>query len=65
MSDEVVVKLKHLRPAGFCVEGAIAFTKRYGIDWNLFKRQGLPASRLEATGNALARKLVEVARGKP
>ena len=44
---------------GFCGRGARAFFARHGLDWSAFVRDGLPASVLLATGDAMARRLVE------
>lgn len=56
--------MRDVRAARFCCRGARAFCKRYGLDWSAFLKDGLPAEKLLATGDALAIKVVEVARGK-
>ena len=63
MTDDFKVELRHLRPAGKCIRGSIAFCKRHDIDWKDFTRNGIPAKRLIDTGDAMALHLVEVARG--
>jgi hypothetical protein len=68
--DDFRVTLDHLHsvPAwgarpGYCHRGARALCERYGLDWAAIVRDGgLPASRLIATGDALALHLVEHAR---
>ena len=45
--------------AGFCGRGARAFFERHGLDWLTFVREGLPAETFLATGDAMARRLVE------
>lgn len=62
----MIVTLAHLRSIpgygpkpGFCAGGARAFFIRHGLDWGEFRRNGLPAEQLEATGDALALALVE------
>ena len=67
--EDFLVTAAHLRSApswtgraGLCARGARRFCARYGIDWVDFVRDGVPASRLLATGDALAAALVEHAR---
>ena len=54
--------MQHVRELGYCAKGARAFFARYDLDWSAFLREGLPASTLEATGDALAIKLAQRAR---
>lgn len=61
---DFIVTMRHVRQAGMCARGARAFAKKYELDWSSFLKNGIPASKLEATGDALALKVVEVARGK-
>jgi hypothetical protein len=49
---------RHLRELGYCNRGARAFFARHGLDWGAFLRRGLPAQTLEATGDAMALKVV-------
>lgn len=62
MGDDVVVRVEHLRKARMCSRGARAWAQRYGIDYVKFLHDGVPASELEATGDALGMKLAAVAR---
>ncbi len=70
MTDDFVVTLDHLHsvPAwggrtGFCNKGARQLAARYGIEWaDIVRDGGIQASRLLATGDALALHLVEFAR---
>lgn len=63
------VTLEHLhtipgfgaRP-GFCHGGARPVFAQLGLDWNEFRRHGLDADRLTATGHPLALALVAHAR---
>lgn len=59
-----MVRMEHIRAAKMCSRGARDFFVRHGLDWNQFLKQGLPATELEATGDAMAMKVVEVARGR-
>ena len=53
----------HLRELGYCNKGARAFFRRHGLDWSAFLRRGLPAEVFEQTGDAMALKLVQHAKG--
>lgn len=64
MEPRVIVKMEHVRAARLCSRGARAFFERHGLDWRQFLREGIPASELAATGDALALRVVEVARGQ-
>ena len=62
MSMDVIVTITHVRAAGLCVHGARTWFARHGLDFRAFLTQGLPASILLATGDAMAARVVEVAR---
>lgn len=65
MSDStVMVKMEHVRAARMCSRGARAFFQRHNLDWEAFLRVGLPAEQIEATGDAMAIRVAEVARGR-
>jgi hypothetical protein len=64
MSSEVLVTVAHLRKARMCSRGARMWAQRYGIDYVRFLHEGVPASTLEATGDALGKKLAAVARAE-
>jgi len=49
--------------AGFCARGARDWCASHGIDWAAFVREGIDAETLLATGDALARRLVDHAAG--
>jgi hypothetical protein len=52
----------HVRAAGFCAAGARTWLERHRIDLMRFIHQGVPASELEATGDALALRVAAIAR---
>ncbi|ECG5643242.1 hypothetical protein E1K64_15980 [Salmonella enterica subsp. enterica serovar Poona] len=57
------VTLAHVRQAGYCPQGSRQFARRYGLDFRRFVREGyIEAEILLATGDALAVRLVELAR---
>lgn len=59
---EPVATMAHARAAGFCARGVRAFATRHGLDMQQFRTRGLPVSALEATGDALALRVVAIAR---
>lgn len=70
MNDDVIVTMEHARAASLsgtrvlCAPSIRAWCERYEIDLHDFLRNGLPASRLEATGDAFALRAVEIARAQ-
>ena len=60
----VIVTMRHIRQARMCSRGTRAFFARHGLDWSQFLSEGLPAEKFEATGDAMALRVVEVARGR-
>lgn len=63
-SDQVIVRMEHVRDARMCSRGARAFFARHNLDWQTFIKDGLPAEVIAATGDAMALQVVEVARGR-
>lgn len=61
---EPMVTMRHVRDIGLCSRGARAFAAGEGLDWSRFLREGIPASELEATGNAFAIQAAAAARGE-
>lgn len=57
-----LVTLAHARSVAYCSRGMRAFFAQHGLDWTEFLRHGLPASVLEATGDAMAIRAAAVAR---
>lgn len=69
--DDFTVTVQHIYSVpnfngrtGFCGRGTRAWFARHGIDWLNFVREGVPASVLIATGDAMALRVVEHARGQ-
>lgn len=62
MSTDVLVTIAHVRAANLCVHGTRTWFARHGLDFRAFLARGLPASSLLATGDAMALRVVEVAR---
>lgn len=60
---DIIIYVKDLRP-GYCIDGTKAFLKRHDLSWDKFRKDGLLASDLEATGDAMAIHLVERTRAR-
>lgn len=68
--DDFIVTMRDVRAAEMCSRASQMLRSRagarlaaaHGLDWKEFCENGLPASKLEATGNALILQVVEVAR---
>lgn len=58
------VTIRDVRKAKMCTRGSRDFFKRHNLDWVSFLKNGIDAVELEATGDAMALKVVEVARGR-
>ena len=60
----MIVTIKDVRKAKYCMSGARKFFARHGLDWSSFARNGIDEEVLRQTGDAMALKVIEVARGK-
>ena len=60
----MIITVKHMRKAGYCMSGARKFFIRHGLDWGSFIKNGLDEEFFRRTGDAMALRLIEVARGK-
>lgn len=60
--DELIITMRDIRAAKMCSRGARTFFKRHGLDWTDFLKNGIPAWKLAATGDAMALQVVEAAR---
>lgn len=62
-TSDPLVTVNDVLAAGGCSWGARRFLRRHGLDHRqFFTGGGLPASVLEATGDAMAKRVAEVAR---
>lgn len=64
MMDDFIIRMPDIRACLMCSRGSRKFFERHGLDWQDFLKNGIPASKLEATGDHMALKLVEATRGK-
>ena len=61
MTDPIVT-VAHCRTLGYCARGMRAFFARHSLDWDEFRHNGSPASKIEATGDAMAIAAASLAR---
>lgn len=62
MTEPVTATMRDLRAIKGCAKGARYFCKTHGLDYEEFRLRGLDGRVLEATGDAMAIRLVEAAR---
>ena len=55
----MIVTRSDMNELGYCANGARRWFARMGLDWMDFVRNGLDSEVLEATGDAMALRLVE------
>lgn len=60
----ILVTPRDARAARMCIPGVQRFYRRHGLDFRKFVREGTPEEELLATGDSMAKQLVEVARGR-
>ncbi len=58
----MIIRMKHLRAAGYCNREPRIFFQRQGWSWQEFLDHGIDSELVEATGDALALKVVEIVR---
>lgn len=64
MSEDVIVTMRDVRAVHGCAWGTRRWLKRHNLDHVKFFKEGLPASLIAATGDAMALDVVEAARGR-
>ena len=63
--DDIIVTARDARAASMCITpGTKAFFKKHGLDFKDFVKNGIKASILAETGDAMALIVIEVARGR-
>lgn len=55
------VLFRHMRALGYCARGVRDFYARHGLDYAAMLREGTDAAAILATGDEMARRVVEVA----
>lgn len=58
------IRMRDIRAAKMCSRGARTWFARHGLDWSEFITNGIDADLVLATGDAMAIRVVEVARGR-
>ena len=58
---DVIVTITHARRDQLCSRGLREFFQQHDLDWSAFLREGIPASALLATGDAMAERVVRIA----
>lgn len=61
MTDDPIITMKDLRRLGVWCR-AKEFARTHNLDWIDFLKNGIPASKLESTGDGMALKVVEAVR---
>lgn len=64
MTDDLIVGMRDVRAAMMCASGARRFFQKNNLDWKKFLEQGIPATELSVLNDAMANKVIEVARGR-
>jgi len=66
VTEQVIVRMEHLRSLRYCARGVREFFARYELDYPDFLQNGVPAETLLGASNndAMALAAVEVARGR-
>jgi hypothetical protein len=62
--EDIIITMPDIRAARMCSGGSREFFHLHNLDWQDFLQHGIPASKLLATGDSMAVRLVEVARGR-
>lgn len=57
----MIVYARHIRAAKLCTRGARAWFEKHNINWTEFLSKGVPANVLLATGDSLAKRVVDQA----
>lgn len=57
----MIVTMKHVRAAGYCSRQPREWFKQQGLSWSDFVANGIDSEVLLATGDGLAKKVVDIA----
>lgn len=56
--EHMIITINDVRAAGHCAQGARAWFEGHGLDFRVFLRDGIPASRVLALGDGLAEQVI-------
>jgi len=62
--QKIIVTVQDLRAARLCFQGSRPWLARHGLSWREFLANGIEAEVLEATGDALAKRVIAQARAR-
>lgn len=62
MIDDPLVRIEHVKQAHMCTRGARAWFAHHGLSYQDFLFNGMPASVIEATGDAMGMQVARIAR---
>jgi hypothetical protein len=62
--EKTIVTMKDVRAARMCFKGSRVWFAKRGLSWMDFLKHGIDAQVLLDSGDAMAQKVVEVARGR-
>lgn len=62
MTDQVLIKIAHIRAAELCTGGARHWFARHGLSWTDFLENGVPVEVIESTEDPFAMKVAGIAR---
>jgi len=63
-TQKIVVTVQDLRAARLCFQGSRPWLTRHGLSWQDFLAKGIEADVLEATGDALAKRVIAQAQAR-
>ncbi|MCF6317353.1 MAG: hypothetical protein L3J30_14000 [Marinosulfonomonas sp.] len=63
-TQKIIVTVQDLRAARLCFQGSRPWLARHGLSWQDFLANGIEAETLEATGDALAKRVISQARAR-
>lgn len=63
-TPKIIVTVQDLRAARLCFQGSRPWLARHGLSWQGFLANGIEAEVLEATGDALALRVIAQARAR-
>ena len=63
-TQKIIVTIQDLRAARLCFQGSRPWLARHGLSWQAFLANGIEAKVLEATGDALALRVIAQAQAR-
>ena len=58
----MIITITDIRAAGHCVRGAKDWFDRHGLDFRDFLKRGIPEAEFLASGDAMAKRIVDLTR---